>query len=692
MTDQAGHQAMHDHGAHAHPPTDHASPAPPPAHDKHAGHSPGMFRDRLVVSLLLTVPILYLSDHIQSWFGFRPVEFTGDGAVTPLAATVLFFYAGSVFIRGSVSELRHRVPGMMTLITLAIGVAYGYSVAVTLGLDGEPFYWELATLLDVMLLGHWMEMRSVVAASRALDHLASMVPSVAHRLEPDGSARDVSVADLVAGDRILVRPGEQVPIDGTIAAGASALNEAFLTGESRPVDKVAGDEAIAGSVNGEGALTVVVARVGAGTTLRQIMRLVEDAQASRSRFQVLADRAALWLTIIAVIVAVPTLVIWLIVGSEGSSYAVARAVTVLVIACPHALGLAIPLVTTNATTIAARNGILVRNREAFERGQALRFVAFDKTGTLTEGTFVMRGIATDGTEESEALALAAALERASEHPLAAAVVNAAEDRGVPIPEASEVTAVPGKGVAGTVRGRSLRIGKPEWAEETGIQPAPGHRDELRRASERGESAIVLFDDSSMLGVFSLADRVRPGARAAVDRLRTMGIEPVMITGDAEAVAATVAGELGIGRFHARVLPADKARIVTELRQEGPTAFVGDGINDAPALLAADLGIAIGAGTNVAIESADLVLIDDDPVDVARAVELSRATARKMRQNLAWATGYNVIAMPLAAGVAASAGIVLEPAVGALFMSSSTVIVALNAMLLRRFEFSKEGGR
>src|SRR3990170_140772 len=367
-------------------------------HDKHSGHTPEMFRDRLAVSVALTIPILYLSDHFQEWFGYRAVSFPGDSLVIPVSASLLFAYAGGVFILGSIRELRDRSPGMMTLISLAIAVAYGYSLAVTLGLDGEPFYWELATLLDVMLLGHWMEMRSIVAASRALDHLASMVPSVAHRLESDGSARDIPVADLVAGDRILVRPGEQVPIDGTVGAGASALNEAFLTGESRPVDKVVGDEVVAGSVNGEGALTVLVTRVGAETTLRQIMRLVEDAQASRSHFQVLADRAALWLTIVAVLVAVPTLIVWLLIGTEGASFAVARAVTVLVIACPHALGLAIPLVTTNATTIAARNGILVRNREAFERGQALEFVAFDKTGTLTAGTFVMRGIATDGTE------------------------------------------------------------------------------------------------------------------------------------------------------------------------------------------------------------------------------------------------------------------------------------------------------
>jgi len=657
------------------------------SHDKHAGHTPEMFRDRLWISLLLTIPIVYLSGHFQDWFGYRAVEFPGDGAVTPVAATLLFGYAGMVFLRGARGELRDRVPGMMTLISLAITVAYGYSMAMTFGLASEPLYWELATLLDVMLLGHWLEMRSVVTASRALDHLAAMVPAVAHHVAADGVVHDVPVDALAVGDRVLVRPGEQVPVDATVTEGASTVNEAFLTGESRPVDKSTDSEIIAGSVNGEGALIATVVRIGGDTTLRQIMRLVADAQSSRSRFQALADRAARMLTIVAIGVAAPTLLAWLVWSDRGGDFAFARAVTVLVIACPHALGLAIPLVTTNATTLAARNGILVRNREAFERGRTIRVVAFDKTGTLTEGRFEVGAIITDGIPEADALAIAAALEQSSEHPLAAAIVSAATERGITIAAAGTVTAVPGKGITGSAAGAAYRIGKPEWAVENKVAVPAGLQTALDAAGERGDSAVLLFDEQRALAVFSLRDRIRPSARRAVSRLRDHGIESVMITGDAAAVAASVAAELGITRHHARVLPADKARLVASLGEGGPVAFVGDGINDGPALLAADLGIAIGAGTNVAIESADLVLVDDDPEDAVRALTLARATGRKMTQNLLWATGYNVVAIPLAAGVAASAGILLEPAVGALLMSTSTVIVALNAMLLRRTDLS-----
>jgi Cu2+-exporting ATPase len=646
-----------------------------------------MFRDRLWVSLILTVPILYFSEQIQEWFGYEAVTFPGNEWVSPILSTVLFVYAGGVFLRGGLRELRAREPGMMTLISIAISVAYFYSMAVSLGLDGDPFYWELATLLDVMLLGHWMEMRSIQSASRALEHLAAMVPSIAHRVEADGTVADVEVASLLAGDQILIRPGEQVPADGDVLEGTSSMNEAFLTGESRPVRRTLGDEVIAGAVNGEGALTLQVTRTGDATTLSQIMRLVEEAQQSRSRFQALADRAAYWLTVIAIGVAVPTFIGWAAFGGEGITFAVARAVTVLVIACPHALGLAIPLVNMNATGVAARNGILVRNREAFERGRNISFVAFDKTGTLTEGRFVVTDITTNGTPDEQVLAIGAGIEKASEHPLAAAIVTSAQERGIEPAQAGSIAAIPGNGIEGIVDTNTVRVGRPEWAAELGLTIGDELAAALARADDRGESAIAVMTDREVVGVIALADKVRDSARATVQELKSRGVTPVMITGDAHAVAGTVAADLGIDRYYARVLPQDKARIVNELKTEGPTAFVGDGINDAPALLAADIGIAIGAGTNVAIESADLVLVEDDPADVVRTLMLSDATRRKMVQNLGWATGYNTVAIPLAAGVGVAFGVLLQPAVGALFMSLSTVIVAVNALLLKRVDLS-----
>ncbi len=647
-----------------------------------------MFRDRLWVSLLLTIPVLYFSEQIQAWFDYDAATFTGVGWVNPVLASGLFVYAGSVFLKGGLAEWRARRPGMMILISIAISVAYFYSLAVSLGLAGAPFYWELATLLDVMLLGHWMEMRSIRSASTALEHLAAMVPATAHRIGVDGAIEETAVSSLVLGDVILIRPGEQVPADGEISDGSSSMNEAFLTGESRPVAKREGEEVIAGAVNGEGALTVLITRIGDSTTLSQIMRLVGEAQTSRSRFQALADRAAFWLTIIAVGAAVPTFIAWAVFGSQGITFAVARTVTVLVIACPHALGLAIPLVTMNATGMSARNGILVRNREAFERGRNIAFVALDKTGTLTEGRLVVSEVTTDGiTTREDALAMSAALERASEHPLASAIVDAAEQAGAKRLDGTDVAAVPGRGIGGSVDGKALRIGRPEWTEELGIEIPQSLREALSSADARGETAVVLMDADRSIALITLADRIRDSALPAMTRLRSMGVVPVMVTGDSEAVAKVVAHELGIQRYHARVLPKDKARIVHELQDEGPTAFVGDGINDAPALLAADLGVAIGAGTNVAIESADLVLVNSDPADVARALILARATHRKMVQNLAWATGYNVVAIPLAAGVAVGAGLLLSPAIGALFMSLSTIIVAINAMLLRRVDLA-----
>jgi Cu2+-exporting ATPase len=571
---------------------------------------------------------------------------------------------------------------MMTLIGLAISVAFVYSLAVSANLlQGMPLYWELATLIVVMLLGHWIEMASVQGASRALEHLAALVPATAHRLMGE-RVEDVPVSELQVNDRVLVRPGEQIPIDGVVLEGSSSVNEAFLTGESRPVPKEPGAEVIAGAVNGEGALVVEVRRTGEATTLSQIQRLVAEAQRARSRFQALADRAAYWLTLIALGAGSLTLVAWLILGFTPE-FALTRMVAVMVIACPHALGLAIPLVIVNATTLSARNGILVRNREAFERARDTRVVAFDKTGTLTEGQFGLRAVYVDGLKEEEALRIATALETRSEHPLAEALVGEAEQRGLRTPPAEDVQAVPGRGVEGHLNGELYRVGRPEWAEELGLSLSPPLRRGLDEAEARGESVIALINAKQVLALFALADRVRASAKAAVAQLQRMQITPVMITGDAEAVARTVAQELGLQRYYARVLPQDKARLVGELKRQGQTAFVGDGINDAPALQEADLGIAIGAGTNVAIESADLVLVESDPLDVVAALRLSRATYRKMVQNLLWATGYNAITLPLAAGVAYAWGILLSPAVGAIFMSASTVIVAVNAMLLRR---------
>lgn len=663
-------------------------------HDKHAGHSPQMFKQRFFVSLLLTLPILYLEPHFQEWFNYQAIQFPGSAWVSPILSTVLYFYGGWVFIEGAWRELHSRI-GMMTLIALAITVAFVYSLAVTLGLQGMPFYWELATLIDVMLLGHWIEMASVQGASQALEHLAQLVPSVAHRLVGD-RLEDVSVNELQAGELILIRPGEQIPIDGVVVEGASSVNEAFLTGESRPVAKQTGDEVVAGAVNGEGALKVQVTRTGEQTTLSQIMRLVQEAQNSRSRYQVLADQVAYWLTLIAISLGTLTFIVWL--PLKDLTFAINRAVTVLVITCPHALGLAIPLVIVNATAISARNGILVRNREAFERAKDIKAVAFDKTGTLTEGRFGVQAIYAEGLSEKEALAIAAALEVLSEHPLAQAVVEAAERDRVSVagrnparlqadriqrPAATNFKAIAGKGVEGVVGGKSYRVGRPEWIKELGIEFPASLQIGLEEAEAKGESVIALMDETRVLALFALADRVRESAREAVHQLKDQGIQTVMITGDAEAVAQTVATQLNLDRYYARVLPQDKAQLVRSLKAETPTVFVGDGINDAPALLEADLGIAIGAGTNVAIESADLVLIEDDPLDVVRALKLGKATYSKMIQNLFWATGYNVLAIPLAAGVAYPLGFLLSPAVGALFMSLSTVIVSINAMTLRR---------
>ena len=666
----------HHHHHHHHHPSHTASTK---ALDRHAGHTPETFRNRFLVSLLLTLPILYASEEVRGLLGLPPWE--GASWIPLLLGTLIYFYGGGVFLQGASRELRGRRPGMMTLVALGITVAYIYSLAVELGLKGKPFWWELATLVDVMLLGHFLEMKAILGAGEALRALAKLMPQTAHRIR-DGRIEDVPTEALKEGDLILIRPGEQVPADGVVVEGATSMNEAFLTGESRPVAKGVGDEVLAGALNGEGAIQVRVTRTGTSTTLGQIMRLVEEAQVSRSRFQDLGERVAGWLFYVAVLGGSATFLLWLL-ADASLSFALERAVTVVIIACPHALGLAIPLVVVNATAMAAQRGILIRNREAFERATGLRYVALDKTGTLTEGQFEVRAVYADGLGEQEALTLAAALEAFSEHPLAQAILEAAKERGLPLPSVQDFRAIPGKGVEGRVERRLYRVGRPEWAGELGLEVPPSLRQGLEEAEARGESVVALMDESRVLAYLALRDRLRPTAKQAIDALKRMGITPVMLTGDAEAVARTVARELGIERYRARVLPQDKARIVRELKSQGPTAFVGDGINDAPALLEADLGVAIGAGTNVAIESADVVLVKSDPLDVVRLLHLARATRRKMLQNLFWATGYNIVALPLAAGVAYPFGLLLPPALGALFMSLSTVVVALNALLLRR---------
>ena len=660
---QAGHL---EHGGHA-------------GHGKHAGHSPEIFKRRFFICLVLTLPILYFSTQLQTWLNYQAITFPGSEWINPILGIIIYFYGGWVFLKGAWNELHSKI-GMMTLIALAITVAFVYSLAVSFGLQGKPFYWELATLVDIMLLGHWVEMASVQGASRALENLVELVPSQAHRLN-NGRVEDVSVSEIQTEDVILIRPGEQVPNDGIVIEGNTNIDESFLTGESRPVSKHQGDEVVAGSVNGEGSVKVEVSRIGGDTTISQIMRLVEEAQGSRSRYQVLADKTAYWLTIVAITAGSITFFVWL--ALSDLLFAVNRTVTVLVITCPHALGLAIPLVIANSTALAAKNGILVRNRDSLERAKDIKNMAFDKTGTLTEGKFGVQRMYSEGLDDNEALAIAAALETSSEHPLAKAVVEAAERRELNLPQMTNFNTVTGRGVEGKVNGKKYRIGRPEWVEEDNLTFPSSLRQGLQTVNERGESPVVLMTDESAVAVISMADQIRERARETVNQLQAKGIQVVMITGDAEAVAQAVANDLGIKRYYARVLPEDKVSIIKQLKQEGATAFVGDGINDAAALLEANIGIAIGAGTNVAIESADLVLIEDDPLDAVKALNLAQKTYSKMIQNLFWATGYNVIAIPLAAGVLYAWGFLLTPAIGALLMSLSTVIVAINAVMLRR---------
>jgi P-type Cu2+ transporter len=653
------------------------------APDQHTGHSVAMFRDKFWWSVALTVPTVVWSPMIQQWLHFWAPTFPGSSYIPAIFGTILFFYGGMVFLQGAAREIKDRLPGMMTLISLAIVVAFGFSLAVTFGVKGMDLWWELSTLITIMILGHWIEMRSVAQAQGALKELAKLVPDTALRLAGD-KPEEVPVSDLREGDMLLVRPGSSIAADGVVVEGTSAVNEAMITGESAPLEKRTGDNVIAGTVNGAGSLRVKLTAVGEGTALAGIMRLVAQAQSSRSRAQALADRAAFFLTVIAIASAVITLVAWLLVGASPA-FAVERVVTVLVIACPHALGLAIPLVIAISTTLGARAGLLVRNRRGLEEARNLNAVFFDKTGTLTRGEFrVVEITPVSGLSADEALRLAASVEQESEHTIAQGVVKSAQERRLALSRAEQFHAIPGQGVRAVVEGRSLMIGGPSLLRQLWAELPPQLRDALDRASGRAQTAITLVEGRAALAVLAVADAIREESHEAVQRLQQQGIEVIMMTGDAKPVADAVARELGIGTVFAEVLPDQKASKIEEVKRTGKrVAMVGDGVNDAPALLTADVGIAIGAGTDVAVEAGDVVLIRNDPRDVPRIIALSKATYRKMVQNLWWAAGYNIAAIPIAAGVLAPWGIVLNPAVGAILMSLSTVVVAVNAQLLRR---------
>ncbi len=634
----------------------------------------------------MTLPVVYWSAHIQHLFGYQALEFPGSDWIPPVLGTIIFFYGGWVFVQGAWRELKDRLPGMMTLISLAITVAFVFSWIVDLGLiQAESLWWELATLVTIMLLGHWIEMRSIVQAQGALQELAKLLPDNATRLS--GQEEEVvPVSELKEGDIVLVRPGENIPADGILRKGKSDVNEAMITGESAPVKKVEGDEVIAGTNNGEGSLRIEVTGTGEKTKLSGIMRLVAEAQSSKSRAQNLADRAAQFLTGAAILAALLTLIGWQFAGMPVD-FTIVRVVTVLVIACPHALGLAVPLVVAISTTLGALGGLLVRDRLGLEEARNLDTVIFDKTGTLTLGEFRVVEMSTvEGITEEEALRLAAAVEKESEHPIARGIVKTAEDRGIDFPLVEDFRTIKGKGVMAKVDRFEYKMGGPALLEVEQAEVPSELSKEAEKAAELGRAAIYLLRNGTAISVFTVADAVRPESKAVISELQKRGIEVAMLTGDSRAVAESVAGELGIDTVFAEVLPEDKASKVRELQAEGKkVAMVGDGVNDAPALATADIGIAIGAGTDVAVEAGHIVLVKSDPRDIPRIITLSRATYGKMVQNLWWAAGYNIVAIPLAAGVLAAWGILLTPAVGAILMSASTVIVAINAQLLRRTE-------
>ena len=647
----------------------------------HHGHGNMVkdFKRRFFISLIITIPILILSPMIQGFLGVD-WRFANDQYILLVLSTFVFFYGGWPFITGGINELKDKNPGMMTLIGLAITIAYGYSVLVIFGWSGNDLFWELATLVDIMLLGHWIEMRSVRGASNALEKLVELMPNEAHKLDEDNQVKEVPISELKKQDRVLVKPGEKIPVDGVIESGISTIDESMLTGESVPVNKGVNEEVIGGSINNEGSLTIEVSKTGEESYLSQVITLVKEAQESRSKSQNFTDRAAKWLFYLALTAGILTLIIWLMLGYSFDT-SLERMVTVMVITCPHALGLAAPLVVAVSTTLSAKNGLLIRNRTQFEEARNLDAVVFDKTGTLTEGMFGVTDIvANEGYTDEDVLLYGASLEQESEHPIAVGMVKSALEKNLELKQITDFQSITGKGIEGKITGEKVNVVSPGYVNDKGMTYDIS---KFEAMSSEGKTVVFVLVEDELIGMIALADIIRESAKEAISTLKSNGVHSIMLTGDNQKVADWVAKQLGIDEVYAEVLPDDKAEKIKEIQAKGwKVAMTGDGINDAPALATADLGIAIGAGTDVAMETADIVLIKSDPKDVVTLIRLSKKTYRKMVQNLWWASGYNIFAIPLAAGILAPLGIILSPAVGAILMSMSTIIVAINARLLK----------
>ncbi|MBE0539373.1 MAG: copper-translocating P-type ATPase [Ignavibacterium sp.] len=657
---------MNEHGGHS--------------QSAHHGHMIEDFKRRFWVSLIITIPIIAISPMMHHFLGLEDsLRFSGDMYVLFALSSVVYFYGGWPFLKGIYDEIKKHQPGMMTLIALAISVAYFYSSATVFGVKGEDFFWELATLIDIMLLGHWIEMKSIMGASKALEELAKLMPDTAHKIDDYGNVTDVPVSELMHEAKLLIKPGEKIPADGKIFEGKSSINESMLTGESKPVSKGEGDIVIVGSINGEGSLKIEVEKTGDETFLSQIVKMVQEAQESKSKTQDLANRAAFWLTIIAITSGALTMFVWLMFTGESFNFALSRTVTVMVITCPHALGLAVPLVVAVSTALSAKHGLLIRNRTAFEQARNIQAIIFDKTGTLTKGEFgITETISFDKNyDEKEILKYAAAVESESEHPIAQGIVKSSEDKY----ELKEFNSIPGKGAEGKVNDKDVKVVSPGYLEENKIELR--EKEKIDKLTSQGKTVVFILIENKLAGAIALADIIREESKEAIKQLKELGIKTMMLTGDNKQVAKWVADELGLDDYFAEVLPNKKAEKVKEVQSRGlVVAMTGDGVNDAPALAQADVGIAIGTGTDVAVETADIILVKSNPKDVVSLIKFAKATYRKMIQNLIWATGYNVIAIPLAAGVLYNYGIVLSPALGAVLMSASTIIVAINAKLLK----------